>query len=92
MRLGLVLGEVGDKAEIQVSQEEMRRALVEQARRYPGQERMVYEFYEKNPNAIAELRAPIFEEKVVDHILEQAKPVDKKVDREELFKPESDED
>ena len=92
VRLGLVLGEVGDKAEIQVSQEEMRRALVEQARRYPGQERMVYEFYEKNPNAIAELRAPIFEEKVVDHILEQAKPVDKKVDREELFKPESDED
>lgn len=92
VRLGLVLGEVGDKAEIQVSQDEMRRALVEQARRYPGQERMVYEFYEKNPNAIAELRAPIYEEKVVDHILEQAKPVDRKVDREELFKPEPDED
>ncbi|MCL4765153.1 MAG: trigger factor [Hyphomicrobiaceae bacterium] len=91
VRLGLVLGEVGEKAEIQVSQEEMRRALVEQARRYPGQERMVYEFYEKNPGAIAELRAPIYEEKVVDFIVEQAKPVDRKVDREELFKPEPEE-
>ncbi len=92
VRLGLVLGEVGEKNQIQVSQDELRRALMEQARRYPGQERMVYEFYEKNPNAIAELRAPIYEEKVVDLIVEQAKPVDKKVDREELFKAESDED
>ncbi len=92
VRLGLVLGEVGEKSEIQVSQDEMRRALVEQARQYPGQERLVYEFYEKNPGAIAELRAPIFEEKVVDHILGQAKLEEKKVDREELFKPEPDEE
>lgn len=92
VRLGLILGEVGDKNEIQVSQEEMRRALVEQARQYPGQERLVYEFYEKNPGAIAELRAPIFEEKVVDHILGQAQLEEKKVDREELFKAEPDED
>ncbi len=91
VRLGLVLGEVGEKNEIQVSQEEMRRALVEQARRYPGQERMVYEFYEKNPGAIAELRAPIYEEKVVDRILEQAKLAERKVDREELLKPEPEE-
>ncbi len=88
VRLGLILGEVGDKNQIQVSQDELRRALMEQARRYPGQERMVYEFYEKNPNAIAELRAPIYEEKVVDFILERAKPSEKKVDREELLKPE----
>mgnify|MGYP005861069053 CR=1 FL=1 len=92
VRLGLILGEVGEKNQIQVTQEEMRRALMEQARRYPGQERLVYEFYEKNPGAIAELRAPIFEEKVVDHILGQVKLEDKKVDREELFKPEPDED
>lgn len=92
VRLGLVLGEVGEKSQIQVSQDEMRRALMEQARRFPGQERMVYEFYEKNPNAIAELRAPIYEDKVVDFILEQAKPAEKKVDREELLKPEADED
>ena len=92
VRLGLILGEVGEKAGIQVTQDEMRRALVEQARRFPGQERYVYEFYEKNPGALAELRAPIFEEKVVDHILAQAKVEDKRVDREELFKPEPDEE
>jgi trigger factor len=92
VRLGLILGEVGEKAGIQITQDEMRRALVEQARRFPGQERYVYEFYEKNPGALAELRAPIFEEKVVDHILAQAKVEDKKVDREELFKPEPDEE
>ncbi len=92
VRLGLVLGEVGEKSGIQVTQEEMRRALMEQARQYPGQERLVYEFYEKNPGAIAELRAPIFEEKVVDHILGQVKLEEKKVDREELFKPEPDEE
>lgn len=91
VRLGLVLGEVGEKNQIQVSQDELRRALMEQARRYPGQERAVYEFYEKNPGAIAELRAPIYEEKVVDFILERAKPVERKVDREELLKPEPEE-
>lgn len=89
VRLGLILGEVGDKNEIQVTQEEMRRALVEQARRYPGQERTVYEFYEKNPGALAELRAPIYEDKVVDFILEKAKPSERKVDREGLLKNEA---
>ena len=74
VRLGLVIGEIGEKSEIEVSQEELRRALIEQARRYPGQERFVYEYYEKNPAALAELRAPIYEDKVVDHILGLAKP------------------
>ena len=64
-----------------MSQDELRRALIEQARRYPGQENFVYEYYEKNPAALIELRAPIFEDKVIDHILEQAKPADKKVTR-----------
>ena len=59
----------------------MRSALIEQARRFPGQEKMVYEYYEKTPGALAELRAPIFEDKVVDFVLEQAKPADKKVIR-----------
>ena len=90
VRLGLVIGEIGDKAKVQVGQDELRRALIEQARRYPGQEKMVYEFYEKNPSALVELRAPIFEDKVVDHILEQAKPADKKVSVEELMKPDED--
>jgi trigger factor len=92
VRLGLVIGEIGDKAKVQVGQDELRRALIEQARRYPGQEKLVYEFYEKNPSALVELRAPIFEDKVVDHILEQAKPADKKVSLEELMKPEEDPD
>jgi trigger factor len=92
VRLGLVIGEVGDKNKIQVTQEELRRSLMEQARRFPGQEKMVYEFYEKNPNALTELRAPIFEDKVVDFILAAAKPTEKKVSREELLKAASEDD
>ena len=93
MRLGLVIGEIGEKNKLEVSQDELRRALIEQARRYPGQERFVYEYYEKNPAALVELRAPIFEDKVVDYILEQAKPTEKKVTAEELLKPvEGDDD
>ncbi|HMN36325.1 MAG TPA: trigger factor [Hyphomicrobium sp.] len=86
VRLGLVVGEIGEKNKITVSQDELRRALVEQARRYPGQEKMVYEYYEKTPGALAELRAPIFEDKVIDFIVDAAKPVEKKVGKEELLK------
>ena len=75
VRLGLVVGEIGDKAKVEVTQEELRRALMEQARRYPGQEKAVYEYFEKTPGALQELRAPIFEDKVVDHIVSIAKPV-----------------
>jgi len=91
VRLGLVLGEIGDKGKIEVTQDELRNALFEQARRFPGQERMVYEYFEKTPGAVSQLRAPIFEEKVVDHIAAQAKVVDKKVGHEELLKPMEDE-
>ena len=69
VRLGLVIGEIGEKNSLQVSQDELRRALVEQARRYPGREKQVYEYYEKTPDALAELRAPIFEDKVIDHVI-----------------------
>lgn len=86
VRLGLVVGEIGEKNKISVSQEELRRALIEQARRYPGQEKMVYEYYEKTPGALAELRAPIFEDKVIDYIVAAAKPAEKKVSKEELVK------
>jgi trigger factor len=92
VRLGLVIGEIGEKQKLQVSQDELKRALIEQARRYPGQERMVYEYYEKNPAALVELRAPIFEDKVIDHILEVAKPAEKKVAAEELLKPAAGDD
>jgi trigger factor len=85
VRLGLVVAEIGEKNKIQVGQEELRRALIEQARRFPGQEKAVYEFYEKHPAALTELRAPIFEDKVIDFIIELAKPNVKKVLRDELF-------
>ena len=86
VRLGLVIGEIGEKNKLSVTQDELRRALIERARQFPGQEKMVYEYFEKTPGALAELRAPIFEEKVIDHVLEQVKPVEKKVSKEELFK------
>ena len=86
VRLGLVIGEIGHKAKVEISEDEMRRALIEEARRYPGEQRLVYEFYQKNPGALAALRAPIFEDKVIDHILGHAKPTDKKVTAEELLK------
>ena len=86
VRLGLVIGEIGEKNKLSVSQDELRGALVERARQFPGQEKMVYEFYEKNPNAVTELRAPIFEDKVIDHVIELAKPAEKKVSRDELQK------
>ena len=91
VRLGLVIGEVGEANKIQVTQDEMRAALMEQARRFPGQEKFVYEYYEKTPGAVAQLRAPIFEDKVIDHIVAQTKPTERKVSRDELFKPLADE-
>src|SRR5262245_27704845 len=90
VRLGLVIGEIGDKQKIEVQQDEPKRALIARARSFPGQERMVYEFYEKNPSAVMELRGPIFEDKVIDHIIEQAKPAERKVSVEELLKPVDD--
>ena len=91
VRLGLVLGEIGEKGKVEVTQDELRNALFEQARRFPGQERMVYEYFEKTPGAVSQLRAPIFEEKVVDYIAAQAKVTEKKVSHEELLKPIEDE-
>ena len=85
VRLGLVLAEMGQKHEIQITNEELQQAMVAEARQYPGQEQQVIEFYQKNPQAIAQLRAPIYEEKVVDLIVEKAKMTDKKVDKETLF-------
>ena len=84
MRLGLVLAEVGEKAGIKVEDNEVGKALVELTRQYPGQEKQVWEHYTKNPQALSELKAPLFEEKVVDFILELAKVDDKVVSPEEL--------
>jgi trigger factor len=86
VRLGLVLSEIGEKNQIRISEEDLHRAVLAEARRYPGQENAVVEFYRKNPRAMAELRAPLFEDKVVDFVIELAKPAEKKVTREELVK------
>lgn len=85
VRLGLVLAEFGDKAGVTVSDDEVTKGVVERARQFPGQEKAVWDFYNKNPQALAEIRAPIFEEKVVDHLLAQATVTDKTVTRDELF-------
>jgi len=89
VRLGLVLAEMGQKQEIQISNEEIQQAMIAEARQYPGQEQQVIEFYQKNPQAIAQLRAPIYEEKVVDLIIEKAKVTDKKVDKDTLFEEDA---
>lgn len=85
VRLGLVLAEMGQKHEIQITNDELQQAMVAEARQYPGQEQQVIEFYQKNPQAIAQLRAPIYEEKVVDLIIEKSTLTDKKVSKEILF-------
>ncbi len=85
VRLGLLLSEVGARNEIQVTQEEVNRAIAEQARNFPGQEQQVFQFYTQNQQAQAQIRAPLFEEKVVDYILELAKVTDEPVTREALL-------
>ncbi len=84
VRLGLVLAKIGETAEVNVTDEELQGALYNQARQFRGQEREVFEYYRKNPDALQALRAPIFEEKVVDYVLEFADVTDKTVTKEEL--------
>ena len=86
VRLGLLLAELGQKAEIEVSDAEMTQAIMAQSRQYPGQEKEFFEFIQKNQQMQQQLRAPIFEDKVVDHIFDQAAVTDKKVDKTELQK------
>jgi len=86
VRLGLVIGEIGDKNQIQVTEEELRRAMIEQMRGYPGQEQMVMEYFQKTPGAVDQLRAPLFEDKVVDFIVELAKPAVRQVSKDDLIK------
>lgn len=84
VRLGLVLAEIGRRNSITVGDQELQRAVIAEARRYPGQERQVFEFYQKNRQAVEALRAPLFEEKVVDYILELAKVSEVSVSAESL--------
>ncbi len=91
VRLGLVLSKIGEEAEVQISDEEVQRALMEMVRQYPGQEQQVYEYYQKNPEAMADFRAPLFEEKVIDHLLGEIAVTDKKVTKEELLAEDEEE-
>jgi trigger factor len=84
VRLGLLLSEIGKRASVQVTQEELNRGLIAEARRFPGQEREVLEAYRNNPRALDALRAPIYEDKVVDHILGTVTLTDRSVTPEEL--------
>ncbi len=86
VRLGLLLAELGNKHEITVPEQEMQRAIFTQARQYPGQERQFLEFVQKNPQALQQIRAPLFEDKVVDFILELAQITEKPVSKDELQK------
>ncbi|MDC0987361.1 trigger factor, partial [Alphaproteobacteria bacterium] len=92
VQLGLLLTEVGDKNNVEVSAEDVNRALVQEAQKYPGQEKQVFEMYQSNPQAMASLRAPIFEEKVVDFILEMATVTEREVTPEELMRDPDAED
>ena len=85
VRLGLVLAEIGRLQDIKISEQEVQQSLIREAQRFPGQERQVLEFFQSNPNAMAQLRAPIYEDKVVDYLLETVKVTDKTVSREELL-------
>jgi trigger factor len=84
VRLGLVLAEIGERNNITVSDDELSRSIVERARQFPGREQEIWDYYRKNPNAVASIRAPIFEEKVVDFVVELATVTEKQVSREEL--------
>jgi trigger factor len=86
VRLGLLLAEMGQKAEVEVTDAEMTQAIMNQARQYPGQEREFFEFVQKNQQMQQQLRAPLFEDKVVDYIFELATVKDKKVSKEVLQK------
>jgi len=86
VRLGLVLSEIGERNKITVTDDEVSRAVIERARQMPGREKEVWDYYRSNANALAQLRAPIYEDKVVDFILELATVTEKKVSREDLYK------
>ena len=86
VRLGLVLAEIGQKAEVQVTDAEFTQAVMNQARQYPGQERQFFDFVQQNPQMRQQIQAPLFEDKVVDHIAEKAEVTEKEVSKEELEK------
>ena len=86
VRLGLLLAELGQKAEIEVSDAEMTQAVMNQARQYPGQEKQFFEFVQQNPQMRQQIQAPLFEDKVIDYVFELAKVSEKEVSKDDLQK------
>ena len=86
VKLGLLLAEIGQKADVKVTDQELTQAILNQARQYRGQERQFFEFVQQNPQMRQQIQAPIFEDKVIDHIFEQAKVDEKEVSKEDLQK------
>ena len=84
MKLGLLLADIGQKAEVKVTDAELTQAVLQQARQYRGQERQFFEFIQNNAAARQQIQAPIFEDKVVDHIFAQAQVEEKDVSKDEL--------
>ena len=91
VRLGLLMQEIGTEASIDVTEQEMQGALMQRLRQFPGQEQEVFDFYRNNPEAMASIRAPVYEEKVVDHILTSATITDQTVSKEELMADDEEE-
>ncbi len=91
VRLGLVLSEIGEKNKITVTDDEVSRAVIERARQMPGREKEIWDYYRNNANALAQIRAPIYEDKVVDFLLELANVTEKRVTREELYRDDDEE-
>jgi trigger factor len=92
VRLGLLLAEIGEGAKIKVTEEEVAQAVTRRARAFKGEDKAVWNYYRKNPRALAELRAPLFEEKVIDYIISQVKLTDKTVSKDELLNVAGSED
>ena len=90
VKLGLLLSEIGKDAKITVNPEDINAAIMNEAKKYPGQEKAVFDYYLKNKQAIESLKAPVFEEKIIDYIVSQAKVADKVVSVEELYKFDED--
>lgn len=91
VRLGLVIAEIGQERKVQVNDQELQRSVITEAQKYPGQEKMVFDYYQKNPQALEALRAPMFEDKVVELLFEDADITEKEVSIEELMKDDDDE-
>ena len=86
MKLGLLLAEIGQKAEVQVTDQEMTQAILNQARQYRGQEKQFFEYVQQNAAARQQIQAPLFEDKVIDHLFEQVKVDEKSVSKDDLQK------